>query len=332
MTSIEQIQNIITDSQKILIIQADNPDADSLASALALENILHELGKDPAMYCGIDMPEYLKYLSGWDRVSNDIPNTFDASIIVDTSAMSLLGQLQKSGAQGWIASKPVIVLDHHAEVLCDIPFASVVINNSDKVSTGELIYSIGKELSWPISAQTSDLIMTSILADSMGLTTENTTAETYRVMAALVEHGANRPKLEEDRRALNKMQPSIFRYKGQLIARTEIIDDTIAILTIPQQEINDYSPLYNPAPLIQGDHLQTEGIRISVVLKSYDSGRITAAIRCNQGTPIAAQVAEHFGGGGHAHASGFKLEGKRLLDVKSECITTIKQLLETMDT
>lgn len=327
MTSIEQIHKIVADSKKILIIQADNPDADSIASALALENLLHELGKEPILYCGIDMPGYLKYLQGWDRVSNEIPHKFDASIIVDTSAMSLLGQLQSTGAQGWVASKPVIVLDHHAEVPCDIPFASVVINDSTKVSTGELIYSVANELNWPISAHTADLIMTSILADSMGLTTENTSADTYRVMAALVEHGANRPKLEEDRRALNKMQPSIFRYKGELIARTEIIDEVMAILTIPQQEIKDYSPLYNPAPLIQGDHLQTAGILISVVLKSYDSGRITAAIRCNQGAPIAAQLAEHFGGGGHAYASGFKLEGKQLADVKSECITTIQKLL-----
>lgn len=327
MNSIEQIQKIVAESKKILIIQADNPDADSIASALALENILHELGKEPILYCGIDMPGYLKYLPGWDRVSNEIPHQFDASIIVDTSAMSLLGQLQDSGAQGWVASKPVIVLDHHAEVPCDILFATVVINDSTKVSTGELIYSVANELHWPLSAQTADLVMTSILADSMGLTTENTSADTYRVMAALVEHGANRPKLEEDRRALNKMQPTIFRYKGELIARTEIIDEAIAVLTIPQQEIRDYSPLYNPAPLIQGDHLQTAGILISVVLKSYDSGRITAAIRCNQGAPIAAQLAEHFGGGGHAYASGFKLEGKQLSDVKSECIATIQKLL-----
>lgn len=327
MTEVEQIQQITNENNRILIIQADNPDADSLASALALEAILHDIGKDPIMYCGIDVPAYLKYLPGWDRVNNEIPKQFDATIIVDTSAMSLLGQLQKSGGQGWVASKPVIILDHHAEVPCDIPFANVVINDSSKVSTGELIFSIATELQWPVSAQASEYIMTSILADSMGLTTETTSAETYRVMAALVEKGANRPKLEEDRRALNKMQPSIFRYKGELIARTDIIDDSIAILTIPQQEINEYSPLYNPAPLIQGDHLQTAGVLISIVLKSYDSGRITAAIRCNQGAPIASQLAEHFGGGGHAFASGFKIEQGDIEQVKKDCIQQARELL-----
>lgn len=328
MTEVEQIRQIIDAAQRILIIQADNPDADSLASALALESILHQMGKEPIMYCGIDMPEYLKYLPGWDRVDKEIPSQFDASIIVDTSAMSLLEQLQNSGSQGWVASKPCIVLDHHAESAGDIPFAAVTLNDTAKVSTGELIYTICKELNWPLSIDTGEYIMTSILADSMGLVTEATTADTYRVMAELVELGVNRPKLEELRRQFNKMHTEIFRYKGRLIERTELLNDgKLALVIIPQQEINDYSPLYNPAPLIQGDHLQTEGVLVSIVLKSYDSGRITAAIRCNQGAPIAGKLAEHFSGGGHAYAAGFKLEGKRLEDVKNEVIQKTQELL-----
>lgn len=327
MSETEHIAALVQDAQRILIIQADNPDADSLASALALESILHEMGKEPLLYCGIDMPEYLKYLPGWDRVSREIPSHFDASIIVDTSAMSLLEQLQNSGAQGWVASKPVIVLDHHAEVQNDIPFSTVAINDGNKVSTGELIYALAKQLQWPLPLDAQEFIMTSILGDSMGLTTENTTAETYRVMAELVDAGVERPKLEELRRQYNKMHPEIFRYKAELLKRTELIDEQLALVVIPQQEINDYSPLYNPAPLIQGDHLQTTGVLVSVVLKSYDSGRITAAIRCNYGAPIAKDLAASFGGGGHAYAAGFKLEGKPLEAVKQQVVEKTKELL-----
>lgn len=327
----EQIKQILRSAQTVLIIQADNPDADSLASALALESILHEMGKQPFLYCGIDMPQYLRYLPGWDRVNNEVPGQFDASIIVDTSANSLLEQLQNSGAQSWVASKPVIVLDHHADVPCDISYATVVINDSSKVSTGEVIYEVAKNLHLPMPLDALEYIMTSILADSMGLITDNTRASTYRTMAELVEAGVSRPKLEEQRRAFSKMQPVIFKYKAQLIDRTEIVDEKLALVVIPQNEINDYSPLYNPAPLIQPDHLQTEGVLVSVVLKSYDSGRITAAIRCNQGAPIGAQLAEHFGGGGHKHASGFKLEGRPLNEVKSECIQKVSELLTKLN-
>lgn len=328
MTDTEQIAQIVTASQKILVIQADNPDADSLASALALEQIFHDLGKEPYLYCGIDMPEYLRYLSGWDRVEKDIPSQFDSVFIVDTSSISLLEKLAGSGSQGWVAAKPVVVLDHHADVTDPIPYAAVSLNDPSKVSTGQLIYGIAKSLDWPLTTSSAGFIMTSILGDSMGLTTENTTAETYRIMAELIDLGVNRPELEELRRKYNKMQPEILRYKGRLIERSELLNDgTTAIVVIPQDEINNYSPLYNPGALIQGDLLQTAGVLITIVLKSYDSGRVTAAIRCNQGAPIASKVAEHFGGGGHAYAAGFKLEGKPLNEVKSECTRLAGELL-----
>src|SRR3990167_10255741 len=110
----EQIRKTVEDAKTVVVIQADNPDIDSLASALALESILSEIGKTVHLYCGVDLPGYLHYLPGWGRVSRDMPKQFDAAIIVDTASDSLLAQLDKSGAKSWVAAKPVIVLDHHS--------------------------------------------------------------------------------------------------------------------------------------------------------------------------------------------------------------------------
>jgi nanoRNase/pAp phosphatase (c-di-AMP/oligoRNAs hydrolase) len=104
-------------------------------------------------------------------------------------------------------------------------------------------------------------------------------------------------------------------------------------VTIPQAEISQYSPLYNPAPLVQGDMLQTRGVLISVVLKQYDDGKATAAIRCNNGAPLGAKLAEHFGGGGHPYASGFKVvpgdqHYRPFNEIKSECIRFATELLD----
>src|SRR6185295_13376302 len=162
---------------------------------------------------------------------------------------------------------------------------------------------------WVLNLKAREFIVNSILADSLGLSTSNTRPETYRVMAELLEAGVDRPKLEERRRAYNRMPEPIFRYKAELIKRTEIsLDGLLATVVIPQAEISRYSPHYNPAPLIQPDLLQTESVLVSVVFKEYDTGRVTAAIRCNQGAPIAAKLALHFGGNGHAYAAGFKTE------------------------
>ncbi len=326
----DQIQEIISKADKIVIVQADNPDGDSLGSALAMEHIIGDMGKEPYLYCAVDAPSYLRYMPGWDRVQKDLPKDFDASIIVDASTMTLFERLTQSGQQGWLASKPCAVIDHHEIVENPIPFATVTVNDSSRASAGELIYILGKQLGWDVSVAAQELLMTSILGDTQGLTNQLTGAETYRIMAEFTDNGVDRPKLEELRREFGKMQPEIFRYKAELIKRTEFAQDgKIALVTIPQQEINKYSPLYNPAPLVQNDMLQTQGVEVAVVLKSYDDGRVTAAIRSSLASPIAAKLADHFGGGGHANASGFKVtDGRNVTQLKQECIAKATELLE----
>jgi len=328
----ERVNQLVSDANHILIIQADNPDADSLGSALALESILGELGKHTYLYCSVDMPTYLRYMPGWDRVSKDIPSNFDVSIIVDASTMTLFDAFQDPDTKGRLASKPCIILDHHEITDNPIPFATTTINDGSRASTGELIYIISKELEWPMNTDALEFIASTILGDTQGLTNELAKADTYRIMAELIDQGVDRPKLEETRREYGKMPEPIFRYKAKLIERTELYaDGRLAVVTIPQSEINEYSPLYNPAPLIQNDILQTVGIQLAIVLKHYDSGRITAAIRANNGATVAGTLAEHFGGGGHKYASGFKLtDGKPLNEVKSECIRKATELLDNL--
>lgn len=326
------IKELLEAAQKVVIIQADNPDGDSLGSALALEEIIGDMGKEPYLYCGVDMPDYLKHLEGWDRVSSDLPTSFDLSIIVDTSALILLEKLEKSAQRVWVASKPCIVLDHHADVACDIPYATVVLNDKEAVATGEVIYKLAQEHNWPLNLHAKTHIVSSILSDSLGLSSEGTTPTTYRIIADLIESGVDRPALEEARRALSKMPESIYRYKGRLLERTEFYaDNRIATVIIPHDEIMEFSPLYNPAPLVQNDMLQVEGVKVAIVFKSYKDGKVTGSIRCNSGGTIAADLATEFGGGGHIYAAGFKTTDSRpFTQIKEECLAKATELLDAL--
>lgn len=324
-----KIKAYIDDAKRIVIVQADNPDADSLGSALALEHILGDLGKEPLLYCAVDMPSYLRYMSGWDRVNQELPKQFDLSIIVDASTMTLLERLKDSAQAGWLGTKPCIVLDHHKVVEQPIPFARLTINDASRASAGELIYLLAKQLDWNVSVAAQEFLMSSILGDTQGLSNDLASPETYRVMADMIEAGVNRPKLEELRREYAKMPPEIYNYKATLIQHTEFSSDgTIASVTVPQAEINRYSPLYNPGPLIQGDMLQTSGVAVAIVFKHYDDGKITAAIRCNPGVGIAAELAGNFNGGGHPYASGFKItDGRTFSDLKAQCLQKAAELV-----
>ncbi|MEO8105236.1 MAG: DHH family phosphoesterase [Candidatus Saccharibacteria bacterium] len=328
-----QIQDILQTARHLVIVQADNPDADSLGSALALEDILGEMGKQTTLYCGVDMPGYLHYLPGWDRVEKEMPKQFDASIIVDASTMTLLEKLEQTGQISWLAAKPCIVLDHHQTVDNPIQFATVEITDAGRASAGELLFMIAQQLQWPLPVAAQEFIMSSILGDTQGLTNQLTSADTYRVMGSLVDNGVDRSKLEELRREYSKMPVEIFKYKAMLISRAQFSSQgAIVSVAIPQNEINLYSPLYNPAPLIHGDMLQTIGVRVAIVFKHYTDGKVTAAIRCNPGAGVGADLAEHFGGGGHKFASGFKvIGGKPFEDVRAECLRYADDLLTKLE-
>lgn len=327
----KSIQEIINKAGDIVIVQADNPDGDSLASSLALEQILSDAGKKVHLYCGVNIPGYLRYLAGWDRVQDMLPVKFDASIIVDTSALTLLEQLQKSESLGWLKTKPCIVLDHHVDVEPTIDFASVTYVKA-AVSTGELVHGLAKGLSWPLSLPANEMIMTSIMSDSMGLTSEGTTASSIKIVAELVESGVSIPKLENLRRSLQKKSPELLQYKAELLKRIEYSDDqSIAMVTIPWEEIEKYSNEYNPSVLVLDEMRMVSKVKLAIAFKIYPNGRITAKLRANYGYGVASELAASFGGGGHAYAAGFKVTDKKpFAEVKSDCIKRALKLLDTL--
>lgn len=322
----KKIQEILDAGKNIVIAQADNPDGDSMASALALEELLHNMGKEPYLYCAVDVAKHLRHLPGWDRVNKEMPRNIDAGIIVDCSSRSLFEIADKNGELNWLLAKPLIIIDHHdVEPTID---ATVNYNQRSAVATGEVIYNLCKQLDWPITETAGNMMASSILSDSLGLMTEHTSADSIRIIADLVEMGVSLPNLEEARRATMKKSKELTYYKGQLIQRIEYFNDTdIASVTIPWEEIEKYSSEYNPSILVLEDMRLTEGTKIAIAFKTYPNGRITAKIRANLGYPIAKDLAEHFGGGGHKYSSGFKVTNKGFQELKQECIEKARQLL-----
>jgi bifunctional oligoribonuclease and PAP phosphatase NrnA len=330
MTKYEEapaVQAAVDKATVIVVVQADNPDSDSLASALALEQILGDMGKDTILYCGVDMPSYLRYMPGADRVVTELPKQFDLSVIVDTSSDSLLEQLSKTGAKSWLAAKPSIIIDHHATDPT-ITFASTV-SSHQAVATGEVLYELACQLKWPLNRQAKELLAMAILSDSLGLTSEATTARSIHIIAELVEGGVGLAELESARRETMRRDPQLVHYKGRLLQRVEFHSQgRVATITIPQEEIDQFSPLYNPPMLVLDDMRLAKDADVAIAFKVYRDGKITGKIRCNFGKGIADKLAEHFGGGGHSYAAGFKVLDGSYEQIKQECIRMAGELLD----
>ncbi|HEX9679672.1 MAG TPA: bifunctional oligoribonuclease/PAP phosphatase NrnA [Candidatus Saccharimonadales bacterium] len=320
---------LVNAAQSLVVIQGENPDGDSLSSALALEAILTDLKKTVTLVCAVDIPKYLRFLAGWDRVIAKLPAEYDLAIIVDASTQALLTRTIKSPAGHSLAQRQPLIIDHHSSGI-DLPFAASQLIQSEAVSTGEIIYQLAKQAGWPISADTAGLLANSIMSDSLGLTSPKTTAKTIYHLAELVELGANLTRLDELRRALNKKPVDIFYYKGQLFERVELaLDGRVALVVIPWEEIEQYSDAYNPSMLIIDEMRLIEGVEVAAAFKTYPDGKITCKLRANPTARFMNEVAEHFGGGGHPFAAGFKVFNTPLDTLKSEFINQLRQRLET---
>lgn len=337
--SIAKLDQLIKEAGKILIVQADNPDGDSLASSLALEQIFGEMGKDTYMYCSVKVADYWKNLDGWDRVEQHMPSQFDVAVMVDNGYQRLLGNLTKSGEISLLKSKPFIILDHHSSET-DIEFADVYINDPKQASTGQVIYTLATKLGWPLDKTSSSMITSSILSDSLGLTSEvmRENPQTLIVLAELVKNGVDLSELNAKRLESMKIDKTMVAYKGQLMQRIEFVDDgAIATITISHEELKERSGDYNPTVILD-EMRSVRGVKISIGFKLYDHGgktyKITARIRCNRGYSIAKDLAENYDGGGHPYASGIKWEDSNGLDfdkIKQDVLTKASELLIQAD-
>jgi len=324
----EQAKSSIANTQHIVVIQGENPDGDSLGSSVALEELLGEQGKTVTMYCAIDMPKYLHYVNGWDRVVNDFPYGADLAIIVDTAAEALIEKaLQVPGVRNFFESHPTIVLDHHGEHDEEEPqnnlsFPHEFVMSASAAATGELIYELAKDAGWDITPAAADGMYVAIASDTLGLTTQGATPNTFQVVADLVKLGTKPYELETRRREYMKKPADILTYKARLIDRIEYhLDGKLATVHIPWEDIQEYSDRYNPSVLVLDEMRLVEGVEIACAIKTYPDGKVTGKLRCNR--PVASVIAGYFGGGGHNYAAGFK--------VHEDYDTILKELLDATD-
>lgn len=322
----QKFNDFIRDKAKICIIQAENPDGDSLGSAIALDYLLKD--KEISLYCPVDIPKYLHYFDDWSRITNEFDFKADGYIIVDTAASILLSKLLDDTAiKNRLYSAPVLVIDHH-ETADDLDFSHESIIEV-RPACAELIYEIAASQDIEIAKPAAEAIIQGIMSDTLGLTSASVTARTFEICAELLKHGAVLSELEEKRREFMKKSPRILDYKADLIKRIDYsLDGTLATVHIPWSDIQEYSDEYNPNVLILEELRLVEGVKVAVAIKTYPDGKVTGKIRCNSGVGIAEKIAGYFGGGGHPFAAGFRTYDTNYEEVVRDLVKIVPEFLK----
>ena len=124
-----------------------------------------------------------------------------------------------------------------------------------------------------------------------------------------------------------KKSPRILDYKADLIKRIEYsLDNQLATVHIPFEDIQQYSDEYNPNVLILEEMRLVENVVVAIAIKTYPDGKVTGKIRTS--LPIADQIAGFFGGGGHPFAAGFRTYDVQYNDVVADVVKIMPELIE----
>jgi len=301
MSKYTNFGHLVDDAQTILILQPDSPDGDSLGSALGLEEILGDLGKTVHLYSYKEPEPYLRHLEGWDRVSQTMPKTFDLTILVDTGSPALIKSALEHHFSA-LTSRPFIIIDHHVSRQ---PFGFEVTEIVEEaVATAELITRIALELKWSINERSAYKLASALLADSLGLTTSGTTANSVAALAELCRSGANLYDLARARREATAVTPDLLHLKGRLLESVKFLaDGKLAVAEINPDLVAKYKDIAEPYTLILSDMQWTRGVELVAVFKNYGT-KINVPLRGTTGA--AGPVAEAMGGGGHPNAAAYK--------------------------
>ncbi|MBW4062103.1 DHH family phosphoesterase [Candidatus Saccharibacteria bacterium] len=299
--NIAKFKDLVDGAKTILVLQPDSPDGDSFGSALALEEIFGELGKNVVLFSYKEPEPYLRIHEGWDRVAQDMPKQFDLTVLVDTGSPKLIKSTLEHHATALMA-KPMVVIDHHASRQ-DFGFTTIDIADTS-VATAELIMQLCLDFDWTVNTSAAVKLATALLSDSLGLTTSGTTYRSVAMYAECIKRGASPSELSRLHREVSALEPTQVHLKGQLLSSIEYVcDGELAIAEITPDVVADNKDKFEPYNMIISEMQWTKGVKLAAVFKNYGT-KVSVPLRSTNES--AAPIAAKFDGGGHPNASAYR--------------------------
>jgi len=301
-------------ASRITAICHENPDADSLGSALAIRIAAERLGKQAEVVAADPVPPSLMRLPYADQVRATPQLEPDVAVVVD-------GPLSRTGAVArdcgeWLARATIINIDHH--ISNDGSEAAVAYVDAEASATCEIVATLLPELGVEIDEQIATVLTAGIVQDTHTFSHPNVTPKTLRVGADLLEAGA--PLAALHRQIYADKQFSTLALWGLMLAGiSSRRDGRIVYATMTADML---ARTQNDAIASEGfiDLLaSTKAADITVLIKEAEPAHVRVSVRTSARADAVA-ITSAFGGGGHARAAGCSIEAPlaeaipRLLD------------------
>ncbi|MFT3918695.1 DHH family phosphoesterase [Cloacibacterium sp.] len=309
-SQLQEIKNLLLPENKVVIITHYNPDGDAIGSSLGLKHFLKTLGLEPIVIVPNDFPKFLKWMpeakktiiADYKRkMASDAIKDADVIFCLDFNAHNRIGIVGD-----WLANATAkkILIDHHQQPEdFDFVYSDVTIP-----ATCQMIYhfieALGKEDL--VNQNIAECLYTGIMTDTGGFRFRSTSATTHRIVANLIEKGADPAMITSNTWDTNTV--SRLHLLSLILGRIELVKDgKVAILYLKRDELKEFGFEKGDTEGFVNYGLSIAGTKMSAFfMEDLYEDFIKISFRSKDDVDTNAFARAHFNGGGHINASGGK--------------------------
>lgn len=293
--TITEAARFLAERDDFLIISHRRPDGDAIGSSAGLCCGLREMGKRAYLLPNPQITEkFIPYAEEFYA-----PEDFEYGCLVSTD-LADEGIIQLNAES--LCGKVELSIDHHPS---NSGYAGNVTVLPEKASCGEVVQLILKELPCGVSRKTAEMLYFAIATDCGCFRYKNTTAETLRAAAELIDLGI--PSGSMNKKLFMTKSRGRLLLEGQIITGMEFhMDGELVIAVVSDEMISACGATEDDLDDVAVIAGQAEGVETSITLRQTETGW-KASVRTVD-YPNANAICAQLGGGGHGMAAGCSMD------------------------
>jgi phosphoesterase RecJ-like protein len=296
--TIAELLKVLRAHKRFVVTAHTRPDGDAVGSALAMAEILDQLGHEVEIIFADPVPDIYATLPNVHRIhqATHVADDERAVIVLECDSTSRTGLLG-------LEKHFLINIDHHAS---GRQFGAFNWIDENACAVAAMVYRIAVAAEVDVTPSMATSLYTSVLSDTGSFTYPGTTAETFDLAHTLAVKGASPSKIARD--VLFTSPLSKIKLLGAALSNMEC-DGSIAWSWVTQQDMNRTGAVPEDCEGVVNHLISIAGVESAVFLRELPlANEFRLSIR-SKGRVNVAVVAESFGGGGHRTASGCTIEG-----------------------
>ena len=310
-SEILDINQLLKPENKIVIITHYNPDGDAIGSSLGLKHFLKQKGLQAEVIVPNDFPKFLKWMPEAKKIiiadykrkqAGEAIYNADVIFILDFNASNRSGNLVGPWIEKARATK--ILIDHHQQPE-DFDF---VYSDTTIPATSQMVYHFIEALDEEklVNQDIADCLYTGIMTDTGGFRFRSTSATTHRIIANLIEKGADPAMITSNTWDTNTV--SRLHLLSLILSRIEVVKDgKVAILWLKRDELKEFGFQKGDTEGFVNYGLSIMGTQVSAFfMEDLYEDFIKISFRSKEDVDVNQFSRKYFNGGGHINAAGGK--------------------------